>query len=469
MKKLLLGIVIVPLLAGAGFAGYRALSREYRYSQLVQLGDQLLAEGLPFQASRTYGTAIGIRPAEPMAYIKRAEAERTQGNFSPAVEDLEKAEILSTDVLLVSRRLADAYDELGRFGDAALHYERVLELDPTSPEVLEKLGLVHFRAGQEAEAIDVLNRATNSRTGSWKPFYLRGAVYRSIGLLDKAESDFLKALELGPEATLARTALIELYIDTEQVSKTMPLVQAEIDHNPGAAQPYLRLADVHRLSGNSIDAIEAVTLALQREPHLPAAYLRLGELWLDEDSKGDDPVALEKAVAALQSVAKMDPSNGRAALALGRAYLAMGDERRSFEELQRAGVATPVQAEAHHLLGDLYRTRGNHAEAVTAYHIFLMLKGDSPTVLESLGDTYVELENPRAAGEIYVRLSELEPRRVTPLVKAARAFLSSGDPTAAERACRRGLADNPKNEMLLSLLEQSRAITNSSSRSPTSD
>ena len=470
MKKLLVGVVVLPLLAGAGLAGYRALSRDYQYFQLVQLGNQLLAEGLPFQASRTYGTAIGIRPAEPIAYIKRAEAERRQGNLSPAVEDLEKAGSLSTDVLLVSRRLADIYDELGRFDDAALHYERVLDLDPESPDVLEKLGLVHFRAGREAEAIEALNRAASSRTGSWEPFYLRGAVFWSLGGLDEAEADFLRALKLAPDAALPRSALIELYLNTEQASKTMPLVRAEIDDNPGAAQPYLHLADVHRLAGRSIDAVEAVALALEQDPNLPAAYLRLDELWLEEGSSGDDPVALEKAATALESVVKMDPSNGRAALALGRAYLAMGDEPQGFAELQRAGVATPVQAEAPpRLLGDLYRARGNHAEAVTAYHVFLMLKGDSPAVLERLGDAYDELGNPTIAAEIYERLSELEPRRVTPLVKAARAYLASGDPGSAARACRRGLVDNPENQALLSLLDQSRTATTSTSSSPVSD
>jgi tetratricopeptide (TPR) repeat protein len=355
MKKLLLGVILLPLFAGTALAGYRAFSRDYRYFQLVQLSDQLLAEGLPFQASRTYGTAIGVRPAAPIAYIKRVEAKRRQGNLSPAVEDLEKAESLSTDVLLISRRLANIYDELGRFDEAALHYERVLILDPESPEVLEKLDLVHFRAEREAEAIEALNRTTSSRTGPWEPFYLRGAVFRALGELDEAEADFLRALELAPDATLARTALIELYRDIEQVSKTMPLVHAETDDNPEATQPYLHLSDVHRLAGHNIDAIEAMALTLEPDPNLPAAYLCLDELWLEEGTSGDDPVALEKAVTVLESVTKMDPSNGRAALALGRAHLAMADEPRTFAEVQRTGVATPVQAEAHRLRGNLYR------------------------------------------------------------------------------------------------------------------
>ena len=161
-------------------------------------------------------------------------------------------------------------------------------------------------------------------------------------------------------------------------------------------------------------------------------------------------------MTALESVVKMDPADGRAAVTLGRAYLAMNDESRGFAELQRASQATPIPAEAHRLLGDLYRARNNHAEAVTAYHVFLRLQGDSPAVLERLGDTYVDLDNPEMAAEIYLKLASVEPRRVAPLVKAARALIDAGDPGSAARVCQRGLAANPENRALLGLLSEAR-------------
>ena len=134
----------------------------------------------------------------------------------------------------------------------------------------------------------------------------------------------------------------------------------------------------------------------------------------------------------------------------------MNDESRGFAELQRASQATPLRAEAHRLLGDLYRARHNHAEAVTAYHVFLRLHGDTPAVLERLGDTYVDLDNPEMAAETYLKLAALEPRRVAPLVKAARALIDAGDPSAAARVCRRGLVANPENRALLGLLNEAR-------------
>ena len=456
MRKSFLVVGLVALTAVAAVLAYDLFARDYRYFQLVRLGDELMAEELPFQASRTYASAIGMKPDIPLAYVKRAEAERVQGNVARALDDLEAAARLSSDVLLVSMRLADLYNEAERFDEAEAHYERVLAVDPDSPTVLYKLALVRFRSGHEAEAIDALNRAAAIRDGFWEAYYLRGAVFQSLGATDEAEADFRRSLELRPEAELARRALVELYLDNGDPVRAMELVQAEIDANPGAARPYLSLAQVHRIAGRRTEAIAAVGLALEQDPNLPAAYLLLGELWLDEAMARGDLVAADKAVAALESVTKMDPHDGRAALALGRAYLAMDDESRGFAELQRASEATPIPAEAHRLLGDLYRARNNHAEAVTAYHVFLRLHGDSPAVLERLGDTYADLRNPEMAAETYLKLASLEPRRVAPLVKAARALIDAGERTEAAQVCRRGLAANPENEALLGLLDEAR-------------
>ncbi len=456
MRTSLVAFFSFALLVAVSLVGYRVLTLDYRYFQLVQLGDELMQEDLPFQASRTYSSALAIKPDDPIAYVKRAEAQRRQGNLAAAVGDLEVSASLSSDVLLVSLRLADLYYEVERFDEAALHYQKVLKVDPEASNVLYKLGLVYFRGGREAEAIDALTRAAAIREGFWETYYLRGAILRSLGGVDEAESDFRKAIALRPKATLARTALIELYIDNGEPERALELVQSEIDANPGKPAPYLHLAQVHHLAGRRGEAIESVNLAIEQDPNLPAAYRLLGEFWLDEAIQTGDPVAVEKAAAALQSAAKMDPADGRASLALGRTYLAMNDESRGFDELLRATQATPVPAEAHRLLGDLYRARSSDAEAITAYLVFLRLRGDDPAVLERLGDAYIDLDNPEMAAETYLKLAVLEPRRIAPLVRAARALIDAGDKEAAARICRQGLAANPKNRALLGLLSVAR-------------
>jgi tetratricopeptide (TPR) repeat protein len=458
MRRLLLALLLTVATAAGLTAGYRVLSRDYRYFQLVRLGDELLQEGLPFQASRTYASAISLRPDTPLAYIKRAEAEQRQGNLAPALEDLQTAAALSSDVILVSLRLADVYFALENFEEAASHYREVLRFDPDSPSVLYRLGLTYFRAGREAEAIESLSRAASLQPGNWQALYVRGSVFLALGAVAEAESDFLAALEIRPEAEQTRDALIELYLESRAESKALEMVQARIDADPGDAEAYLGLADVHRLGGRRAEAIAAVGLALEQNPNLPSAYLRLGELWLEEADLRGDVVALDKAVTALQSVVKMDPDNGRAALLLGRAYLSMDDRERAFSELQRASQATPVQPEAHRILGDLYRESESFAEAITAYHVYLKLQGDDSAVMERLGDTYAAQSSPLMAADVYSRLAKLEPRRLTPLVKAARSFLAGEDPASAIASCRRGLSLSPNHPVLLELLAQARAM-----------
>lgn len=452
MRNVLLPLVVLAGTIGFFVAAYQVFSRDYQYLQLVKLGDQLVDEELPYQATRTYGSAIGLRPDKPLAYMKRAAALQEQGNLTAALEDLSEASDLGADPLTVALQQADIHYRRASFDEAIDHYSRALTLDPSSPAVLYKLGLACFRGGREEAALSALGQAIEARRGFVEAYYLRAAVLKSLGRIDDAESDLLTTLSLRPEAAEVRSALIDFYLETGNAARALEVANEEIDRQPHAASSYLLLADVHRMSGRNDEAIAAVGLALEQDPNLPDAYLRLGELWLEDGMLRNDRVALEKAATALESVVMMDSENGPAALALGKAYLAMGNEETAFEELQRAAEATPIQADAHRILGDLYLSRGAFTEAATAYHVFLKLADKSPLVMERLGDAYMGMDNLAAAAETYMELAALVPSRTTPFLKAARAYWEAGDMASVRRACRQGLRAQAENPDLLDLL-----------------
>jgi len=84
----------------------------------------------------------------------------------------------------------------------------------------------------------------------------------------------------------------------------------------------------------------------------------------------------------------------------------------------------------------------------------LKLNGEEPSVVEKLGDAYMGMDNSATAADTYLQLVQLEPNRVIPYIKASRALVSIGNSREAIRVCQRGLAANPENEALQSLLAQ---------------
>lgn len=442
--------------------GYRLVTLDYRYLSRLAEGDALMEDALPFQAGQSYTGALELDPTRATAFAKRAAALEAQGDLISAAADLEQAVERSPDSLSLSVRLARLYHRMERFEDAAAQYRRVSQLDPNSPYHPYQLGIVAFRAGREAEAIEALNRAASLRENFWEAVYVRGAVFQALGAEQEAESDYLQALEMAggtDDTTQAREALIDFYLDHREPGKAVPWAQAQIEATPHRVEPYLQLARARRQQGLSRRAIETVGIALEQAPNSPEAYFRLGELWLAEARRDGDPIALDKAISALESVAKMDPDSGAAALALGQAYLTARHEQRAFEELQRASEATPVEPEAHRLLGDLYYGHSEFDEALSAYHVYVKLRGDTPVILDRIGETYLGMDKPEAAGDIFLQMAGLEPGRVAPLLKAARAYLEAGDIPAAARACRRGLALSPRDQSLLQLLDTTRTLS----------
>ena len=139
MRNVLLPVVVLLGTIGFFVAAYQVFSRDYQYLQLVKLGDQLMQEELPYQATRTYGSAIGLRPNKPLAYMKRADALQEQGNMTTALADLSEASKLGADPLTVSLRQADIHYARASFDEAVELYSKVLTLNPGSPGVFRSL------------------------------------------------------------------------------------------------------------------------------------------------------------------------------------------------------------------------------------------------------------------------------------------------------------------------------------------
>jgi len=178
--------------------------------------------------------------------------------------------------------LGGEYLRRGELAKAKTHLHRSMEIDNDSSGVYEKLGLVHARQGESAEALEYFLEAKN-RTASAGPLLLQnlGVAYRDNDRLDEAESTLREALVLTPmdskihynlgvvqfrsgQYPQARDNLQQSLEILQAPQRTSNLARAALNYNSRAAPPR-----VHLYLGLVYEKLEQFEPSLK---HFQAAY-----------------------------------------------------------------------------------------------------------------------------------------------------------------------------------------------------
>jgi Flp pilus assembly protein TadD len=199
-------------------------------------------------------------------HVELGRVYETQSNFETAVVEYQKAiEICDKKGSVVSgaklgpaqrslaeRRLAAAYDRMGKFTQAEVHYGKALhatpkdpkvwndvgysyylqsrladaerslktadKIEPNNPQVLTNLGLTLAAAGKYDEALAALSRAGGPAVGQAN----LGFILAAMGKTEEAKSHYEAALAAQPEMAPARYALAQLELQSGQVPAGSP-------------------------------------------------------------------------------------------------------------------------------------------------------------------------------------------------------------------------------------------------------
>ncbi len=183
--------------------------------------------------------------------------------------------------------MAEAVDHhrAGRLQQAAAAYVAVLQADPKNADALHLLGLVMYRLGHPAEALDLMDRALKIDKRLAPAHSNRALVLRHLGRLDEAADSLKRALRLRPE-------LSEAWLELARVEHARGRHEASVDaaRKARAARPGDRAA------------AEVLGAALLSAGRLPDAVRLCAELVLEHPGEIGPAVALADAVAACDEV-----------------------------------------------------------------------------------------------------------------------------------------------------------------------
>ena len=159
-----------------------------------------------FEHAETYFTrAIELDPEMAQAYINLSDLYYKAGDLASAVGTLQRGSYELENNLTIAHLLARVYIEDQRWDDAIVELERVLDGEPENYDAYYDLGHVYFELGDYESAIDNFENviAYEQNQNNELLYYALAQAYEANNQIDKAISNYLKAIAVNDKFTLA--------------------------------------------------------------------------------------------------------------------------------------------------------------------------------------------------------------------------------------------------------------------------
>lgn len=219
----------------------------------------------------------------------------------------------------------------GELVDALARFRAVAQAHPDAGPLHAELGYWLLVAGDEDQALQVLERAAGLLPGSaWVALNL-GTAHRRLGDLAAAETAYRRALALRPGYGAAEVAL------------------GTVLRKRGATAEAIAVLEKAASSGGNDDRARAL--------------VALGSAYLAADRRADAARTFERAIERAPAVAEIR-------VGVARGYLAAGGEAdiaRAIEVLERTVALAPDVPQVHSALGRALEKKGDRRAAVDAY------------------------------------------------------------------------------------------------------
>lgn len=305
--------------------------------------------------------ALAQQPDHAAEGMKALEAR----NYQEAAEHFARAWQADPSDYGALFHLALAHSLLGLDSEAVAEYRKVLELKPGLYEAQLNLGILLLRQKRAAEAETYLRAAAQQKPEQARPRLHLGLALLETGDAAGAAEALQAALEKDPSSPLAHLGLARALARQGMLDQASAHFRKAAELDAGFQDALWELAALYEKNGRGAEAIAIY----QQFPDNPAARERLGQLLMEAGRAAEAVPHLEWVVARSPSAAN------RAALAL--AYSRSGQAEKALDELRRAVESEPDNLELRIMYGRMLRDQKRYAEAAAEFLRYVQARPDS--------------------------------------------------------------------------------------------
>jgi tetratricopeptide (TPR) repeat protein len=184
--------------------------------------------------------------------------------------------------------IADCLRDLERTDETEKQLQQLVAAEPKRAEAAVALGDLYRKEKRFADAAKAystaIERVGTPQQNDWAMFYFRGTAYERDKQWDKAEPDFLKALELSPDQPYVLNYLAYTWVEKrEHLDKALPMLEKAVEARPeegfivdSLGWAYFQLGDYKKAVGYLERAVELQPDDPVLNDHLGDAYWRVG-------------------------------------------------------------------------------------------------------------------------------------------------------------------------------------------------
>ena len=149
-----------------------------------------------------------------------------QGRFAEAAEHYRRAAEAEPSSALAHANLASALTRLGRFQEAQSHYQRALAIESVHADANRNYGTLLARLGQDERAVAHYRRALAVDAGNAGGHFNLANALRRLGRFDQAAPHYRQAIESDPRRRRAHLALALTLVKLERWAEAIDVLEA---------------------------------------------------------------------------------------------------------------------------------------------------------------------------------------------------------------------------------------------------
>lgn len=401
--------------------------------------------------------------------IAEAQQYEKKGDRKAALIQLKNAVAQNPENAEARLQLGSLHLELGDAVSADKELRKAASLGVAADKILPLLARTMLLQGQYKELLEEI-KPEQAKTSAVL-LARRGDAYLALDEKDQAKQTYEAALALNKNSGDALLGLARLAAAEGDRDTVNRLIADATTREPGNAEAWLMLGNLHRSQGNSKEALAAYDKVLainpaHRSAHVEKAYVHIGtndfaaaKADIDTAKKqwnGDLNVIYAEALLnytngknaeakdSLQKVLKVAPEHMPSILLAGAVELNLGANQQAEQHLRKYLETLPNNVYARKLLAQVLLKSGQAAEATAVLGPALKNGSQDPQLLALTGQSYLQSRDFAKASSYLEQASALAPQAASIRTSLGLSKLGQGDWDKAIGELERAVALDPK-------------------------